>query len=360
MPHTFQLVQHFIDRLIDQSRTPAAGIAIAVDGEPVYSHIAGDSRPGVPATDDTLWPVASLSKIYTASAIMSLIEEGRLALWTKASAILPELNGDGREEITLRQLLTHTSGLPSEPANMLELLQRGATWDQFDSRAFSDPLLFPPGTGQCYSSIGYGIAGRMAAAVAEVSFAELLRVRVFDRAGLTETELVLSEVWYQRAAHVVGTEGEGTEWALNGSLSGARIGHPAHGVFATLADLLRFLLLFDPSSPEKFHSTAGLRVMTTDQTNVFRSAAPVLSAEYPVSKWGAGFMIQGENGEVGLASPESYGHLGGTGCVGWIDPVHRVTVAFVSNSDVWHGFDEWRDRLEEAVNVAIAGATARG
>ena len=108
---------------------------------------------------------------------------------------------------------------------------------------------------------------------------------------------------------------------------------PSHGVFATLADLLRFLLLFDPSGPGPIHSAAGLRTMTTDQTNVFRSAAPVLSPEYPVSKWGVGFMIQGENGEVGLASPESYGHLGGTGCVGWIDPVYRVTVAFVSNSD---------------------------
>jgi CubicO group peptidase (beta-lactamase class C family) len=360
MSLNFQPVEQFIHRLIDEGRAPAAGIAIAIEGKPAFSYLAGEARPGMPATESTLWPIASISKLYTASAIMSLIEEGRLALWSKASSVLPDFTGDGREEITLRQLLTHTAGLPDGSANKLELLQRGASWEQFDTRAFSDPLLFPPGTGQSYSSIGYGIAGRMAATVAGVSFPDLLRAQVFDRAGLAETELVLSEEWYQRAAHVVGTAGEGTEWAFNGSLSGARIGHPGSGVFATLADLLRFLLLFDPNGPETIHSAAGLRIMTTDQTNVVRIAPPMLSPEYPVLKWGAEFMIQGENGEVGLASPESYGHLGGTGCVGWIDPVHRVTVAFVSNSDAGRGWDEWRDRLEEAVNVAIAGATARG
>jgi CubicO group peptidase (beta-lactamase class C family) len=55
--------------------TPAAGIAIAIDGQLVFTHIAGEATPGIPATDDTLWPLASISKLYTASAIMSLIKD---------------------------------------------------------------------------------------------------------------------------------------------------------------------------------------------------------------------------------------------------------------------------------------------
>ena len=68
----------FIHRHIDQNRAPAAGIAIAVDGQPSFTHIAAEKPPPEPpATYYTLWPLASISKLYTASAIMSLIAGGR-------------------------------------------------------------------------------------------------------------------------------------------------------------------------------------------------------------------------------------------------------------------------------------------
>lgn len=81
-----------------------------------------------------------------------------------------------------------------------------------------------------------------------------------------------------------------------------------------------------------------------------------IALRQPVMRWGAGFMLQGGNGQVRLASPQRYGHLAGSGCVGWIDPVERVTVAFVSNRNAGTGsdWDEWRDRLESAVNVGLS------
>jgi CubicO group peptidase (beta-lactamase class C family) len=96
--------------------------------------------------------------------------------------------------------------------------------------------------------------------------------------------------------------------------------------------------------------------MTTDQTGSYRSTAE----GYPIFKWGAGFVLQAGEGVIGIGSPQSYGHFGGTGCAGWIDPEAGVAVAFVSNSHVMRGRGEWIERLEEAVNVAIAVGSASG
>lgn len=352
MTSNFSAVARFVDRLVETGRVNGAGTAIAVEGSPVFDYLAGDASPGVGATGETLWPLASISKLYTASAIMSLIEEGRLALSTNATSILPEFRDGGREEITLRHLLTHTSGLSFAPANIAELLQGGATWQDLVAHGYTDPLLFPPGIGQSYSDTGYGIAGLMTATVAEMSFPELIRTRVLEPAGLAQTYVQIPAEEHARVARVAGATGEGTDWAIYSSLYGSQIGHPAYGVMATVSDVLRFLLLFDPHGAQTIHSAAGLRAMTTDQTGAHTGG----NAAFPVSKWGAGFMLQDRNGEGGIASPESYGHQGGTGCVGWIDPVYGVTVAFVSNSHGNRGRDEWRDRVEEAVNVSLSAA----
>jgi CubicO group peptidase (beta-lactamase class C family) len=353
MPTDFQPVQQFIDRIVEQRRVPGAGIAIAIDGKAGFTAFSGEASPGNPATADTLWPLASISKLFTASAIMSLIEQGALALSTKASAVFPEFSGGGREEITLRHLLTHTSGLGFAPANIAELLQAGATAEELISHGYSDPLLFKPGTGQSYSDTGYGLAGLMAAKVAGMPFPELIRTRVLEPAGSNDTFLGLPAEEHHRVARVAGANGEGTDWAIYSSLYGSQIGHPAYGVVATVDDVLRFLLHFDPQGERRLHSRAGLRTMTTDQTFGYRSTAE----DYPIFKWGAGFALQAGEGDAGIASSRSYGHLGGTGCAGWIDPEYGVSVAFVSNSHANRGRDEWLERMEEAGNVAVASVT---
>lgn len=346
MERTFATVEQFVDRIVEEGQVNAAGIAIAVDGEPVFQYLQGEATPGTPASEQTLWPLASIAKSYTASAVMSLIEAGRLGMATKASAVFPEFTGDGREEITLRHLLTHTSGLPMGPANSDELDAAGASAEQRIAHAYSDPLLFSPGTGQSYSDTGYGLAGLMAAKVAGVSFPTLVRTRVFEPAGLTETYLDLPEELMPRVADVAGADGTAIDW-------GAQTGHPSYGVAATVSDLLRFLLHFDPHSELRFLSSAAVRTMSTDQTFLFRSDAE----GFPICKWGAGFQLQRGWGNVGLAALDSFGHMGGTGVGGWISPADAVSVAFVSNR-YWSGDPESSERREQAMNAAIAAATA--
>ncbi len=97
----------------------------------------------------------------------------------------------------------------------------------------------------------------MAARVAGVSFPELIRTRVLEPAGLTDTFLGLPAELLPRVARVAGANGEGTDWAIYSSLYGSQIGHPAYGVVATVEDVLRFLLLFDPLGERRLHSMAG-------------------------------------------------------------------------------------------------------
>ena len=137
------------------------------------------------------------------------------------------------------------------------------------------------------------------------------------------------------------------------SPSGTRLGHPAYSVMATVSDLLRFLLQFDPHADTQFLSKSGIRTMSTDQTGSYHSEA----VGYPISKWGAGFQLQRGWGSTGLGSSESYGHMGGTGCIGWIDPVDAVSVAFVSNQH-YSAIPEGIGWKEVAANVAFAAMTA--
>src|SRR5262245_34121951 len=99
-----------------------AAIAVVARGKRVLEHYAGIAAPGSAADADTLWPLASISKLYTAALIVKLIERGELTLGMRVETVLPRMTGDSREKITLRHLLTHTSGLIYESPEMPQLM----------------------------------------------------------------------------------------------------------------------------------------------------------------------------------------------------------------------------------------------
>lgn len=360
MPRNFAPVEAFIHRIIEQERAPAAGAAIAIDGQLVYSYLAGDARTGTPATEATLWPLASISKLYTASMVMSLIEEGLLTLGMKVRAVLPEFTGDGREYVTLRHLLTHTAGLGYEPENLAELFQANAGWVAQLAHGYTDPLRFLPGTGQHYSDTGIGLAALMAVTVTGMTFPELIRTRVLEPGGLTETFMPPPDGELHRVAQVAKVLGEGTDWAHYNSVYGAQTAHPAYGTVASLSDALRYMLLFDPAGARRIHSTAAMAAMTSDQTRIRPLFGYRPDPVQSIESWGIGFILKERSADAGITSPESFGHEGASGCVIWCDPRQRVSLAFVSNSHLLGGMDEWSARIEGAINVCLAAATSAG
>src|SRR5215212_11770611 len=178
-----------VDRIVRADGVQGAGVAVLAGGEVVLEHYAGDAGPGSPAGPETLWPVASISKLYTATMIMRLIEQGDLTLITRAGSVLARFDGGGKEQITLRQLLTHTSGLLYESPRMARLLAAQTSLEEIVDEVYELPLDYPPGTDQRYSDLGYAVAGRMAAVAMQDDFSSLVRGLVLEPAGLMGTFL---------------------------------------------------------------------------------------------------------------------------------------------------------------------------
>ena len=100
-----------IERYLAQGDFAGVAVLAARHGELMVEHYAGQAAPGLPVARETLWPIASISKVYTAAAIMRLVELGELTLNTPVTMLLPEFRGQGREDVRLRHLLTHSAGM---------------------------------------------------------------------------------------------------------------------------------------------------------------------------------------------------------------------------------------------------------
>ena len=350
-------LSELLRRMIEEESVDGGGIAVARRGEVVFEEYAGEARSSLAAAPNALWPLASISKVYTASAIVALVERGLLTLSTKVSSVLPEFTGEGRERITLRQVLTHTSGLIYESPEMGDLLAAQTPLATIVDEAYTRPLLFAPGADQRYSDLGYALAARMAETVAGKPLPELVRELVLTPGGLAQTFMPPSPNEFGRIAHVRGVLAEGTEGAMYNSPYALGLAHPAFGTVASLPDLLKFGLAFTPHG-QPFLSLAGIRAMTTDQTGNDFPGFEVYDVSGSIQPWAIGFMLKGRAVTPELVSPVSFGHGGASGCIVQVDPAAEIVIAFVSNRHERLGPDEFMHRLDRVVNAAMAAIGA--
>jgi D-alanyl-D-alanine carboxypeptidase len=159
----------------------------------------------VSATPHTVYHLASLSKPFTATAIMVLVEEGRISLGEKAAKYLPKLPS-ACGEITVRQLLTHTSGVRRDlRRHNLDTFPEEEFW----RRLTATPMDFDPGEKHVYSNTGYILLGEIIEAVSGKSYEAFLAERIFIPLGMTATRVCASlEMCPRRAS--------GYEWQVNG------------------------------------------------------------------------------------------------------------------------------------------------
>ncbi len=350
-----------VERFIAAGEINGAAIAVGVGGERVAEWYGGQAAEQLPSSPEVLWPLASASKLYTAAAVMALVERGEILLATPVQSILPEFHGDGREAITLRHLLTHTSGLIYESPEMEQRLLAQTPIDAMIDEAYTYPLLFTPGTKHSYSDYNLAIAGRMAAVTAGLSFPDLVRTYVLEPGELHDTFMPPPRAEYRRLAHIVNSLADGTDGAMYNAPYALDLAHPAFGTVASVRDLLRFGLLFAPRGRQRILSDATIRLMTTDQTGGHALGSLVEGAPETPRPWGLGFMIRGPHDAGGylpdLLAPGSYGHGGASGCTLLIDPVDDITVAFVSTHHARSGRARWSYRINSTVNMVLAALT---
>ncbi len=179
-----------IDRIarevLASTGVPSASLAIVKDGRIAYVQAYGDARlaPRTPARPAMRYSIGSISKQFTATAVLMLAEEGKLSLDDPVSRFLPDLTR--ADEVTIRQLLSHTSGYqdywPQDyvPPFMLEPATAGQILDRWARKS----LDFEPGTQYQYSNTGYVIAGLIVEKAGGKPFLELLRARIFSPLGM--------------------------------------------------------------------------------------------------------------------------------------------------------------------------------
>ena len=166
---------------------PSASLAIVKDGRIAYVEAYGDARldPRTPARPGMRYSIGSISKQFTAAAILMLAEERKLSLDDPVSRFAPDLTR--ANEVTIRQLLSHTSGYqdywPQDyvPPFMLQEVTAAGILDRWAKM----PLDFEPGTQYQYSNTNFVIAGLIAEKASGVPFLEFLRARIFTPLGMT-------------------------------------------------------------------------------------------------------------------------------------------------------------------------------
>ncbi len=347
-----------IERYIAAGGFAGAALIAAQHGRIVIEHYAGDAAPGLPASPSVLWPLASISKLYTAALIMRLVEEGQLTLNMPVAYLLPEFTGEDRATVRLRHLLTHTAGMIYESPEMEARLRAQTPRAELIEEMYHAPLLFKPGTAFAYADYHYLLAGCMAEAVTGRAFADLIAAWVAQPMNLQHTYMVPPAEQSGRLAKVRAVMAEETAGAMYNSPYALSLAHPAFGTVATARDMLRFALHFAPDGP-RIHSAASVRAMTTDQTGDVPGWQSGMFGLQPDARvpWGIGFALKSAQtpGQFAdLAAVGAYGHGGASGCQLVIDPAADAVVAILTNTHARVGREGWYVRLQSILNSAFA------
>ena len=188
-----QQINRDVKMVLQRTQTPGATILVIRDGEVLYRKAMGlrDLDHRFPVRMDTHYEIASITKQITAAAILQLRDAGKLNIDEKVSAYLPDV--PHADEVTLRQLLTHTSGIPdyfglrsdeefTKPTTFAELMKLA-----------DKPLDFAPGSRASYSNTGYIILGRIIEVASHQSYHQYRREHLLKPAGMTQTYIVPDE-----------------------------------------------------------------------------------------------------------------------------------------------------------------------
>ena len=362
-------VRQFVDLAagwVAEGITPALVILVARRGVVVVHEALGrlgPERDAPPLELDTIFPLASLTKPITATAIMILVEEGLLGLNRPVSWYIPEFTGEGKDRVMVHHLLTHTSGLRDEEVNAHAEVKKGTVeipspnetqHPRVNERLFlgyDAPLWKPPGTEMSYCNYGYHLLGEIVRRVSGRSLADFCRERIFQPLGMVDTWYVVPDSVEHRIVRR-STDAPGAEWYNSRELQETPWGD--WGVFSTAMDMAIFGQMFlnrGAYGDARVLSPASVAEMTRNQI-------PGLSAWsgdefFPEASWGFGWNVRGvkkSRYRGTLHSQKTFGHGGAGGVLLWVDPVYEIVGVWFSvqiEESCWS-----RDLFMDAVTTA--------
>jgi uncharacterized protein YbbC (DUF1343 family)/CubicO group peptidase (beta-lactamase class C family) len=319
-----------VQQAIQDGRAPGAVVVIGHAGRIVYRRAFGDRAlvpRRLPMRVDTIFDVASLTKvIVTATAVMQLVEQGKLRLEDPVTAYWPEFGSNGKSEITIRELMTHYSGLPPDLPLEPPWSGYGVAMKMIEQVS---PIV-PPGTRFIYSDINYETLAELVRRLSNQPLNAYAAEHIFRPLGMKDTRFLPPASLRNRIAPTQYENGGSGPmlWAVvhdrTARYMGGVAGHA--GLFSTADDLAVFaqmLLNGGEYRGVRILSRPSVDKMTTPQTPPGKMAVRGLG-------WDIDSPFSSNRGE--LFPVGSYGHTGFTGTSIWIDPFSETYVIILTNA----------------------------
>lgn len=346
----FEDVIQSVDSWVNEGIVPGVSIAVEHHGDLVAEHHTGNAAPDRPVTAKTLFALASVSKPFSAAAVMGVIDQGLFSLDDEVASILPTFSETDdpfaedafppleaqRDDITFRQLLAHISGAP-ENAGIKRI--RPTTLPTMNEQVeimMHVPLKSAPGEILRYSNLGPAIAAHAAEVATGIPFHQLLQHTILDVMGLAGIALTPDASLDDRIAIVQDPSNEGTPAESYNSRYWRENGITWGGYFGTARDVLRFATSFLPNRDNPL-SHESVLAMTTDQVHGAEGGVESLGVIWNPGFWGAGWEVKGTKrrhwtGET--SSADTWCHWGQAGTLVWVDPTRELGVAVLANRTV--------------------------
>ena len=335
----------FIEQCVAGKAFPGAVIAVGRHDTLLYLHAFGhlDYEHGKPVTTRTVYDLASLTKVVgLTTAMMQLVEAGKVGLDTPAVRYVPAFHDS---TVTVRQLLTHSSGLPAWRPFWQHVHSREEMFALVDA----EPLEQPPGARMAYSDLGAMVMTQIVENVTGERLDRYLLIHLFRPLGMRDTRYLPPASWRSRIAptemdtvyrhRLVRGEVHDENAASMGGISGHA------GLFSTAPDLARFAQLMlrygRTDAPTHGRTEAGTHGRTDARTHGGAGASIVDSATVAMftavqnpalSSRALGWDTPSKGSSAGDdLSPHAFGHTGFTGTSIWIDPTQDLFVILLTN-----------------------------
>src|ERR1700723_2885640 len=320
----FKDVDAIVDKAVAEGNIPGAVLLVGHNGKIVHRRAFGArSLEPVrePMTVDTVFDLASLTKcIATTTSIMKLVEEGRIRLGDPVATYLPDFAQNGKKDITIRDLLTHYSGMAPD----LDLKSAWSGREMAYEMAMSEKPINPPGSQFVYSDINFETLGFLVEKITGQTLNEYASANIFVPLGMKHTRFLPPSEW---VSHIAPTQYDEHGQMLRGVVHdptarrmGGVAGHA--GLFSTADDLSKFAqgLL---NGGAGILSPLAVEKMTTPETP---PAAPLLRG----FGWDIDSPFSSNRGD--LLPVGSFGHTGFTGTSMWIDPTTQTYIILLTNA----------------------------
>ncbi len=350
-----------VEEACRKDELPGAVLVVGHQGEIVHRKAYGRRAlvpQPEPMTLDTIFDIASLTKVVaTTPSVARLLEKGEVRLNDSVTKYLPEFQG-GKSGITVRDLLTHFSGMPPD----LELTPAWSGYKTGIEKALVTQPMYPPGTTFIYSDINFILLGEMVRRLSGKTLSQFAAEYFYQPLGMTETMFQPPASLRPRIAPTEKVDGEILRGVVHDETARYMGGVAGHaGLFSTADDLSRYAAMMLGGGTRN-----GVRVLSS--LAVDKATTPQSPPDQPILRgigWDIDSPFSGNRGE--LFPLGSYGHTGFTGTSIWIDPTSQTFVILLGNAvHPWRRppITSLRSRVATIVaahlGIAIPGQTLTG